>query len=208
MKLTELKPDENNANKGTQRGRRELENSLREHGWVEAGVLDKHNRIVGGNKRQEVAVDIGLPDEAIIVDHDGSKPIFVRLTDVDLDTPEGRLLAYRLNRVAQLDIDFDAEQITLDLGDGLDLSGLWEDWELAIIQGEGVDDPLAEWEGMPEFENPAAAARSIIVHFETEADVSDFSILIEQNIGEKTKSLWYPEKEKRNLRDIAYVAKP
>ena len=138
-KLTELLPDSNNANKGTPRGRRELEKSLREHGWVEAGVLDKHNRIVGGNKRQEVAVDIGLPDDAIIVDHDGSRPIFVRLKNVDLDTPEGRMIAYRLNRVAQLDIDFDAEQIAVDLGDGLDLSGLWSDDELTYL-GIGLED--------------------------------------------------------------------
>ena len=148
-KLTALKPDEHNANKGTQRGRRELEKSMREHGWVEAGVLDKHNRIVGGNKRQEVAVDIGLSDDVVIVDHDGSKPIFVRLTDVDLDTPEGRMIAYRLNRVAQLDIDFDAEVLALDLEAGLDLSGLWEDWELEEL---GVIVP--DFEPVDESEQP------------------------------------------------------
>ena len=196
MKLTDLQPDDKNANKGTQRGRRELEKSLREHGWVEAGVLDKHNRIVGGNKRQEVAVDIGLPDDAIIMDHDGSKPIFVRLTGVDLDTPEGRLLAYRLNRVAQLDIDFDPEQMTLDLGEGLDLSGLWEGWELTVIQGEGVDDPLAEWEGMPEFEqDDLGAFQTVKIHFARQEDVNQFAKLVEQKITDKTKSMWYPQLE-------------
>ena len=51
-----------------------------------------------------------------------------------------------------------------------------------------------EWRGMPEFvQNDEQPYRSLIVHFETQADVDIFSELINQNITDKTKSLWFPE---------------
>jgi len=63
-----------------------------------------------------------------------------------------------------------------------------------------------EWEGMPEFENSSVdgAIKSITVHFESEKDISDFSELINQTVTPKTIYVWYPKRERENLK--AFVA--
>lgn len=51
-----------------------------------------------------------------------------------------------------------------------------------------------EWQGMPEFiQNDLQSFKSIIVHFKDINDLKDFAKLVEQNIGIKTKSIWYPK---------------
>lgn len=53
------------------------------------------------------------------------------------------------------------------------------------------------WINMPEFvqdENPPY--RRIILNFRSEDDYQNFAKLIEQNLTEKTKSVWYPKLEK------------
>ena len=132
VKISEIKFDRTNANKGTERGRYAIEASMREFGFADAGTLDRNNTIIGGNKRTEVAGEIGMED-AIIIDVDGTKPVFIRRNDLDLDSTEddrARRLAYALNRSQQLSLDWDAEQVLADLDAGMDLSGLWRQDEL------------------------------------------------------------------------------
>lgn len=53
------------------------------------------------------------------------------------------------------------------------------------------------WNGMPEFvQEKDGAYRKIIMSFKTEQDAQDFSKLINQRVTDKTKSLWFPAKEK------------
>lgn len=132
VKISEIKFDRTNANKGTERGRYAIEASMREFGFADAGTLDRNNTIIGGNKRTEVAGEIGMED-AIIIDVDGTKPVFIRRNDLDLDSTEddrARRLAYALNRSQQLSLDWDAEQVLADLNAGMDLSGMWRQDEL------------------------------------------------------------------------------
>lgn len=52
------------------------------------------------------------------------------------------------------------------------------------------------WTGMCTFnqkENPPF--KSIFLHFRSEEDYKEFAKLIEQNLTEKTKSIWYPKLE-------------
>ncbi len=42
-----------------------LRKSVERFGFLEPGVLDAHNRIIGGNNRTETAADILDADEAI-----------------------------------------------------------------------------------------------------------------------------------------------
>jgi len=128
-KISELIPDHANANKGTERGRYALEASLRQYGAGRSILLDKNGRIIAGNKTVEVAADVGL-DDVLIVQTDGTKIVAVQRTDLDIDSPEGRGLAYADNRVGELDLEFDAEQILADLDAGLDLSAFWFQNEL------------------------------------------------------------------------------
>ena len=43
---------------------------------------------------------------------------------------------------------------------------------------------------------------------EKEKDIQDFANLIHQEIGEKTKYIWYPEKERQDLKSQAYKSEP
>ena len=201
-RISDLTPDHANANKGTERGRYALEASLRKYGAGRSILLDKNGRIVAGNKTAEVAADVGI-DDVIIVETDGTKIVAVKRTDLDIDSPEGRGLAYADNRAGELSLEWDAEQVLADLNAGVDLSGLFFDFELDKILGrQGEDfDPNAEWQGMPEFqqEDVFGAVATIKVHFATEKDVEDFSKLIGQNVTVESKFIWYPKQERMNL---------
>ena len=131
-KLSDLTPDASNANRGTQRGRYALEASLRKYGAGRSILLDKDGRIVAGNKTAEVAGEIGI-DDVIIVQTDGTKLVAVQRTDLDIDSPEGRGLAYADNRVGEIDLDFSGEQLAADLADGLDLSDFWREDEIDAL---------------------------------------------------------------------------
>jgi hypothetical protein len=53
---------------------------------------------------------------------------------------------------------------------------------------------MAEWKNMPEFvHEDLDPYRSIIVHFESRADLLAFSTLVEQKFTPDTKSIWYPK---------------
>jgi len=68
-----------------------------------------------------------------------------------------------------------------------------------ILGSEGIDYEK-EWQGMPEFhQDDLMAVQQIIVNFETREDVKAFTKLLNQNISERTKRIWYPEKGRESL---------
>jgi hypothetical protein len=161
VKISEIKFDRTNANKGTERGRYAIEASMREFGFADAGTLDRNNTIIGGNKRTEVAGEIGMED-AIIIDVDGTKPVFIRRNDLDLDSTEddrARRLAYALNRSQQLSLDWDAEQVLADLNAGMDLSGMWKQDELDVFSSMDFADENNETELTDSIEDKIDASK-------------------------------------------------
>ena len=62
---------------------------------------------------------------------------------------------------------------------------------------EGVYTNNAEWtkhwKGMPEFENEDNPPfKKLIISFRTKEDYEEFAKIIDQNLTEKTKSIWHP----------------
>lgn len=142
-KLTDLKPDSHNANQGTERGMAMLDDSLRQDGLGRGILLDKDLNIVGGNKTVETAIADGFED-VIIVPTDGKTLVATQRIDVEIDTPHGRRMAYRDNRVQELDLNWDAEQLLTDLHNGLDIGILFTDDELrGILTGQN-DQPITD----------------------------------------------------------------
>ncbi len=137
VKLSELTPDNINANKGTQRGAGMLEKSLREYGAGRSVLVDKAGRIIAGNKTIEAAGAIGLED-AIVVETDGTQVIVVKRTDLDLDSPQGRGLAIADNRVAEVGLEWDMEALE-KIGEELDLGEFWFDNELPDLELGGTE---------------------------------------------------------------------
>lgn len=140
IKLTELQPDERNANRGTVRGLSALDTSLRNYGAGRSIVVDREGRVIAGNKTLEQAIAAGFED-VVLVETDGQQLVAVQRVDLDLDGDEkARLLAYADNRVGELDLSWDGLQIAADLEDGFDLSGLWDDDELSeMLEAAGSD---------------------------------------------------------------------
>lgn len=140
----ELKLDERNANKGTAAGRALLRKSLAELGAGRSIVVDSHGTVIAGNKTLEEARALGLPVH--VVQTDGRSLVVVQRTDLDLsEGGRARALALADNRVGELDLDWDLEQLRWELAEDPTVS-TW----LA-----GLDVGLA---GRPELEHGSLAA--------------------------------------------------
>src|ERR1700690_2937070 len=99
--LVDLKPDPHNANRGTDRGRTALERSLREYGAGRAVLIDRHGRIIAGNKTVEQAKRLKIPLR--VIKTDGTHLIAVQRDDLDLRTDaRAQGLAIADNRVGEL----------------------------------------------------------------------------------------------------------
>lgn len=139
--LTELTPDERNANAGTERGRAMVEESLRRFGAGRSILVDRNGNIIAGNTTHEAAIDIGLTD-ALIVKTDGRKLVVVQRTDLDIDSPAGRALAVADNRTSEVGVSWDREVLAaLAADEAVDLSALFSPVELADLLGSDAPVP-------------------------------------------------------------------
>jgi hypothetical protein len=139
--LTDLTPDDRNANAGTERGRAMVEESLRRFGAARAIVVDRNRKIIAGNTAHEAAIDVGLTD-ALIVKTDGTKLVVVQRTDLDLDSPAGRALAVADNRTSEVGLSWDPGVLAeLVADEAVDLSALFSNIELASLLGPSAPTP-------------------------------------------------------------------
>jgi hypothetical protein len=107
--------DKRNANKGTDRGRAALKQSLERLGAGRSVLVDKHGVTIAGNKTLEAAGELGLT-KTVEVETDGSTLVVVKRTDLDLETDiKARELAFADNRVGELDLEWDPEVLKTDL---------------------------------------------------------------------------------------------
>lgn len=72
---------------------------------------------------------------------------------------------------------------------------------------KGKTDPYEEWVGMPDYQDNELSFRKVWVHFNNEDDVNEFFSLIGQSYTSKTKSIWFPEKERKSARDHEWISK-
>tara|TARA_R100000808_G_C2122807_1_gene133710 strand:+ start:317 stop:952 length:636 start_codon:yes stop_codon:yes gene_type:complete len=65
------------------------------------------------------------------------------------------------------------------------------------------------WKGMPEFEqDDLSPYRSLNIHFRNQEDMDDFAKIMNQQITDKTKSMWHPILIKNNYDDDVYIDEP
>lgn len=155
LPLSALLPDPQNANSGTERGREVLRKSLEKFGAGRSVLLDGKNRLIAGNKATQQAIAAGL-EEALVIETDGSRLVAVKRSDLYLDDPKTRELAFFDNRSSELDLAWSVEAIDAALQAEIDLSALWTGDELEeLLRGlepgglvEGVD-PDAAIENAP-----------------------------------------------------------
>lgn len=150
--MATLKPDQHNANEGTARGRELLMQSIKELGAGRSILADKDLNVIAGNKTLEAAQKAGL--KIRIVPTSGDELVVVQRQDLNLEDPTGaaRRLAYLDNRVGELDLAWNAEQLAADAQAGLDLDMLgFLDKELqellaSVNVGKTLEDPGADIE--------------------------------------------------------------
>src|ERR1700693_3434871 len=127
--LSDLIPNDRNANRGTERGRGVIEQSLRKYGTGRSILIDKNGRIIPGNKTVENAGAAGLKD-VLVVQSDGTKLIVVQRTDLDLKHDKAaKELAIADNRAAELNLSWDPE-VLAELGKEIDLTPFFSTKEL------------------------------------------------------------------------------
>lgn len=108
--IDDLVQDDHNFNVGTQQGAKLICRSFKEHGAGRSVLIDKNNRLVGGNKAQQGFRDAGYK-KVVIVDSTPDTLIAVRRKDIDLDSKEGREMAMLDNLTQQVNLKWDDMQL-------------------------------------------------------------------------------------------------
>lgn len=110
-KLTDFRPQRANANAHTPQGMKALETSIQVDGWIGAITVAADGETFDGSARIETGAATGFED-AIVVESDGTRPVIVMRTDIPTaDDPRARRLGIMANRVAELNLSWDAAQL-------------------------------------------------------------------------------------------------
>lgn len=162
MKLSDLQPDNRNANKGTTKGRDKILGSLKAGKFGRSVLLDKNGKIIAGNKSIQAAAEVlGPKTKVTVIKSNGDEIIAHQREDLDLDDPDpnnpARALAYFDNITSRDDFDLDTGIVLDDLQAGFDFDGILSDDELFELQQEALlEDEIATALLSPPSENGRA----------------------------------------------------
>lgn len=198
-----LRLDPKNARKHSERNQKLVKQSLEKVGAFRSVGADGNGIIRVGNQTYQSAQELGYkikvvkgkPNELIVVQRDDLKGKDAIRAAV-LDNASADSSAY----------DYDADILAAIAEQDADVAALIkDDPKLAelLASDRVVTDPMAEWQGMPEFhQEDKTAFKSIIVHFDSHDNVKNFAELVAQTITDKTKFIWYPKKERADLLSV------
>jgi hypothetical protein len=145
-KIADLIPDDHNANQGTERGNWALTQSIETYGAGRSVLLDRHGKVIAGNKTSAKFGELGLED-VLIVQTDGKTLVAVQRTDITLDSPEGRGLAIADNRAGELNLNWDfSELLDLHDADQINLNDWWTGEEIDAGMAGNEDASEEDWE--------------------------------------------------------------
>lgn len=165
--LDDLVQDAHNANLGTERGEFALRESLMRYGVGRGVLADRHGRLIGGNKTAGTLDELGEDVEVVVVPSTGKTLVVTQRVDLDLDDPDdptARELAFADNRVQELNLAWDAQEVAAGVEDGLDLAVFFRQNELEALAAEAAalfdadeaedaqgddEDPVPEMEVLP-----------------------------------------------------------
>ena len=144
--IDKFKPQRVNANKHNPRGMKALDDSILQDGWIGAITTAADGETFDGSARLET-LQQGESADPIVVEIDGTRPVILKRLDIaNADDPKAQRLAIAANRVAELNLDWDAD-ILAELSQEIDLTGLWSDEELSNLlasqesgEGSGEED--------------------------------------------------------------------
>lgn len=127
--LDELEFDDKNANQGTERGSKMVQESVEKHGAGRGVLVDKNRTVVAGEKTVRAMKAAGIR-KALLVPNSGNFLLVTQREDFDLSDEDpnskARSYAYYDNRTGQVSLDWDPKQLLDDKEAGFDFSGLWD----------------------------------------------------------------------------------
>ena len=129
--IARYQPQRRNANRHTPRGLGMLETAMQTDGFVAPMTAANDGEVIDGSARLEKAATV-FGDEVLVIEHDGTRPIIMKRTDIpNAQTPEAKRISVAANRIAAVDLDFDAEMLAEieEQTPGL-LAGLFSEQEL------------------------------------------------------------------------------
>jgi len=134
--IESFRPQRRNLNKHSQRGMGALEASMRKHGYVAPMTAAASGEIIDGSARLETVANV-FDDDVLIVHHDGTRPVVMVRDDIpDATTNEARAISALANRVAEINLTWDAEELLADLQSGVDFGNVFGQEELdAMLAG-------------------------------------------------------------------------
>jgi len=171
---------------------------IENQGWrVPVIVSKRSDLIVSGHCRVQAALQL----------KDQSVPVVYQEFESDAEEWAHMIADNRIAELADMD-----NSALKDLLSEMDTGAL--DMELTGYDGTvlenlmtqfHVDDPAAEWNGMPEFnQQDKTAFKSIVTHFKDQEAVNQFAETVGQNITPQTRMIWYPEIEIGRTADKIY----
>jgi len=140
----ELKKDPKNLNKGTERGKHLIKQSISQLGAGRSIVIDKDGNIIAGNHTYDAAVALGL--EMVVVPTDGTKLVVVQRTDLDRENDiddKAAKLAFADNQTGKVNLDYDIGRL-VEMAATVDLTGYITDAELKVYD-DAVNLPAPEF---------------------------------------------------------------
>lgn len=149
MKVSDLQQDNKNANKGSAKGQKAIVGSLQRSKLGRSVLVDRHNRLIAGNKTTEAVAEVlGIDADVIVVESEGDKLIVHKRTDLDLDDPDpnnpARQLAYADNVTSFFSFELDPEVVMADLEAGFDFDEIDVSLEdLGDMMGGAVNELMA-----------------------------------------------------------------
>jgi len=149
-KINEFKTQKRNANRHKERGMKALDRSIEQDGWIGAITTAADGETFDGSARLEtVRAHFGEGVNPIVIEIDGTQPVILKRLDIaNANDPKAQRLALSANKIAELNLDWDADLLA-ELNREIDLTGLWTEDEIAELlagakSGEGGEEDEEE----------------------------------------------------------------
>lgn len=140
LDIQDLQLDDLNPNQSNERGADMILNSLSDVGFGRSVLLDKNNKLIGGNQTVKAALKTALK-KVRVIETDGSEIIAVKRTDLNLDTDDkARKLSLFDNRTSEVSLNWDPEVLSRLASEGMDLSELFTEVELSKLCSSLADE--------------------------------------------------------------------
>ena len=147
--LDQILPQQNNANKHTQRGMAMLNHSISTLGWSGAGEMAANGELYhgsGGREEVETLFNADGNGKAIVLKHDGTMPVYLQRIDIPTaDDPRAVKLGVDHNRIAEVNLNWDPVVLIESNNKGLlDIDDRWFPDEQVQLLNFEENQPQAE----------------------------------------------------------------